>query len=164
MLTRTARRYSGSQHVGLTSTPSTFRAAALRKIAPTLVWSTMPSSTQTRTGRSPARSTRRFRNAPASGMGGRRNAASAPRVTVKPVSCSMSSMGATKTGTSSPARSAATRSSSGMSWSSQRSPKRKLTGARPASTARSITLALSAMKMPRSGSRTDLSSRSVRRV
>ena len=41
---------------------------------------------------------------------------------------------------------------------------RKLTGSSPASTARSITLALSAIKMPFSGSRTQRSSRSVNLV
>ena len=39
-----------------------------------------------------------------------------------------------------------------------------ITGSRPASTARSITLALSAIKMPFSGSRTQRSSRSVNLV
>ena len=47
-LTRTARRQSGSQQEGLTRTASMFSAAALRKMAPTLVESTMPSSTATR--------------------------------------------------------------------------------------------------------------------
>ena len=43
--TRIARRYSGSAHRGVTSTASTPSAAALRKTAPTLVWSTMSSRT-----------------------------------------------------------------------------------------------------------------------
>ena len=47
MATLTALRYSGSAHLGASSTPSTPSAAALRKIAPTLVWSTMSSSTTT---------------------------------------------------------------------------------------------------------------------
>ena len=54
MLTRTLRRYSGSPQRGETRTASMPRAAAERKIAPTLVWSTMSSSTATR--RAPARS------------------------------------------------------------------------------------------------------------
>ena len=48
MLTRTARRQSGSQQEGERSTASMPSAAALRKIAPMLVESTMPSSTATR--------------------------------------------------------------------------------------------------------------------
>ena len=52
--TRTLRRYSGSAHRGVTSTASTPSAAQLRKIAPTLVWSTMSSRTATR--RAPASS------------------------------------------------------------------------------------------------------------
>ena len=164
MLTRAERRYSGSQHVGLTKIPSTLSAAAERKIAPTFVWSTIPSSTHTRTGRSPAASTTPPKNSSTGICRGRRNAASAPRVTLKPVSCSMSSMEATNTGTG-PAPSRTTRrSNSGIIWSSQRSPKRKLTGSYPARTARSITLALSAIKMPFCGSSTQRSSRSVSRT
>ena len=48
MLTRTARRVSGSQHVGLSSTASMPSAAAERKIAPMFVASTTLSSTAIR--------------------------------------------------------------------------------------------------------------------
>ena len=72
MLTRTARRFSGSQQLGLSSTASTPSAAAERKIAPMLVVSTMPSSTATR------RASRQSASAPGSGL--RRMAHSTPRV------------------------------------------------------------------------------------
>ena len=82
MLTRTLRRYSGSPQRGETRTASTPSAAAERKIAPTLVWSTMSSSTATR--RAPARSS-------GSGTGsGRCMAAIAPRWRWKPVMSSSS--------------------------------------------------------------------------
>ena len=48
MLTRTARRFSGSQQLGVSSTASIPRAAAERIMAPTLVESTTFSSTATR--------------------------------------------------------------------------------------------------------------------
>ena len=72
MLTRTARRWRGSQQVGVTSTPSMWRAAAERKMAPTLVGSTMPSSTATRLAPAHSSST--------AGREGRRMAHSTPRV------------------------------------------------------------------------------------
>ena len=72
MLTRTARRLRGSQQVGVTSTASICRAAAERKIAPTLVGSTMPSSTATRLARAHSSSTE--------GSLGRRMAHRMPRV------------------------------------------------------------------------------------
>ena len=79
------------------------RAAALRKIAPTLVWSTMSSSTTTR--RAPA-------NTSASGVGGGRcMAAMAPRCRWNPVIAVMTSSLPTYTGTSA-ASAAATRSAS----------------------------------------------------
>ena len=117
-----------------------------------------------RTGRSPAAALNPARNVSAGTSGGRLKAASAPRVTLKPVRRSMSSMGATKTGTGPSEPAGTARSRSGISCGSQRSPSRKLTGTIPAVSARSITLALSAMKIPRSGSTTLLSSRSVRRA
>ena len=46
--TRIALRYKGSAHRGVMRTASTPRAAALRKIAPTFVWSTTSSMTMTR--------------------------------------------------------------------------------------------------------------------
>ena len=69
---RTARRLRGSQQVGVTSTASICRAAAERKIAPTLVGSTMPSSTATRLARAHSSSTE--------GSLGRRMAHRMPRV------------------------------------------------------------------------------------
>ena len=72
MLTRTARRFSGSQQVGESKTASMCSAAAERKMAPTLVVSTMPSSTATR---------RAFRQmASTVGNLGRRRAQRTPRV------------------------------------------------------------------------------------
>ena len=72
ILTRTARRYSGSPQVGVTSTASMFSAAAERKMAPMLVESTMPSRTATRRALAHTASTL--------GRGGRRMAHSTPRV------------------------------------------------------------------------------------
>ena len=72
MLTRTARRDSGSQQPGVSSTASTPSAAAERKIAPTLVASTMFSSTATRLAPAQMSSAR--------GSGRRRRAHSTPRV------------------------------------------------------------------------------------
>ena len=72
MLTRTARRHSGSQHPGESSTASMPSAAALRKMAPMLVESTMFSSTATRFA--PAQTSSTLRGA------GRRMAQSTPRV------------------------------------------------------------------------------------
>jgi hypothetical protein len=57
MLTRMARRYSGSAHRGLIRTASMPSAAAERNTAPRLVWSTISSSTATR--RAPARTSPR---------------------------------------------------------------------------------------------------------
>ena len=74
MLTRTARRQKGSQQLWVTSTASMSSAAALRKMAPTLVASTTPSSTATR--RAPAQTVS------GSGSRGRRMAQSTPRVRV----------------------------------------------------------------------------------
>ena len=72
MLTRAERRCSGSQQVGESSTASMPSAAAERNSAPTLVGSTMPSSTATR------RAVERIRSA---GTGaGRRKAHRIPRV------------------------------------------------------------------------------------
>ncbi len=72
MLTRTARRFSGSQQDGDSSTASMPSAAALRKIAPTFAASTMSSSTAMR--RAPAQISS------ISGIGRRRMAHSTPRV------------------------------------------------------------------------------------
>ena len=72
MLTRTARRLSGSQQLGVSSTASMPSAAADRMIAPTLVESTTFSSTATR--RAPAAISLKSRGA------GRRMAHSTPRV------------------------------------------------------------------------------------
>ena len=72
MLTRTARRLRGSQQVGVTSTASICRAAAERKIAPTLVGFITFSSTAIR--RAPAQTSSSF------GRGGRCIAHSIPRV------------------------------------------------------------------------------------
>ena len=73
-------------------TASMFSAAAERKIAPTLVESTMPSSTATR---------RASRHSSSTGRGaGRRNAQSTPRVSSKPVSAASSSRSAVYTGAS----------------------------------------------------------------
>ena len=46
--TRAALRYRGSQQLGVSRTPSIPRAAAERKMAPTLAGSTIPSSTARR--------------------------------------------------------------------------------------------------------------------
>ena len=78
MLTRTARRHSGSLQEGVTSTASAPKAAAERNIAPTLVESTRFSSTATR--RAPAQISSTV------GKAGRRRAQSTPRVRAKPVS------------------------------------------------------------------------------
>ena len=90
MLTRTARRHSGSQQEGVTSTASMFNAAALRKMAPMLVESTMPSSTATR---------RALRQTSATvGSRGRCIAHSTPRVSSKPVSWASMARSAVYTG------------------------------------------------------------------
>ena len=68
------------------------RAAALRKIAPTFVWSTMSSHTTTLLAPSSTSSTL--------GSGVRARDASAPRCTWKPVTCSAISSGTTKHGAS----------------------------------------------------------------
>ena len=72
MLTRTARRLSGSEHDGVSKIAPTPKAAAERKIAPMFVLSTMFSSTATR--RAPAQSVS------GSGSCGRRMAHRIPRV------------------------------------------------------------------------------------
>ena len=92
MLTRTARRQSGSQQEGLMRTASMFSAAAERKMAPTLVESTMPSSTATR---------RAFLQSSSTGRGaGRWKAQRTPRVSSKPVSSASISRSAVYTGAS----------------------------------------------------------------
>ena len=68
-------------------------AAPLRRIAPTLVWSTMSSSTST--GRAPAEHVGHARAAAAA-----RSEASAPRCTWKPVTSSASASDTTKQGAS----------------------------------------------------------------
>ena len=80
MATLIERRYSGSAHRGDRSTASKPSAAPERKIAPTLVWSTMSSSTST--DLAPARTESTV------GSGSRASDASAPRCTWKPVTCS----------------------------------------------------------------------------
>ncbi len=82
MATLIERRYSGSAQRGDSRTASKPRAAPERKIAPTLVWSTMSSSTST--DRAPARTES------TEGSGSRASEASAPRWTWKPVTCSAS--------------------------------------------------------------------------
>ena len=72
MLTRAARRYSGSLPAAVSSTASTFRAAAERKMAPMLVGFMMFSSTAMR--RAPAQTSS------TEGSRGRRMAHSIPRV------------------------------------------------------------------------------------
>ena len=67
-------------------TASMFRAAALRKMAPTLVESTMPSKTATRRAFLQSSSTERG--------AGRRKAQSTPRVNSKPVRAASSSRSA----------------------------------------------------------------------
>ena len=136
--TRTERRYSGSAQRGVTSTASTPSAAADRNAAPTLVWSTMSSSTATR--RAPASTSA------TAGRGGRCIAASAPRCTWKPVIASSTGSSATYTvigsRSSSCAGSAATmRSRSGT----QRGASSTERGRCPARSARSSTVELSAM-------------------
>ena len=91
MLTRTARRFSASQVVGVSSTASTPSAAAERKIAPTFVASTMPSSTATR--RAPRQASS------GAGSGFLFMAQSTPRVSGKPVSFSSTAASAAYTGT-----------------------------------------------------------------
>ena len=78
MLTRLARRYSGSLPAAVSSTASIPNAAAERKIAPILVGFITFSSTAIRLERAHSAST--------AGSGGRRMAHSIPRVRWKPVS------------------------------------------------------------------------------
>ena len=137
MLTRTARRYNGSQQVGVTSTASTSSAAAERKSAPTLVGSAMPSSTATR--RAPAHRSSTV------GSAGRFMAHSTPRVRGKPVSRAKRPSSAVYTGRS-PHRAISSRAWPRM-WSRWVS---RDTGTRPASRARPMTFGLSAMNRPRS--------------
>ena len=72
MDTRTARRFSGSQHVDENTTASMFSAAALLTIAPRFEASTIPSSTAMRFAP--------FRTASNAGRGFLRMAESTPRV------------------------------------------------------------------------------------
>ena len=72
MLTRQLRRYSGLEQAGVSSTASIFSAAALRKMAPTLVGFIISSSTATRFAPRQTSST--------AGSAGRRMAHSIPRV------------------------------------------------------------------------------------
>src|SRR6202453_5054537 len=76
--TLTARRYSGSAQRGDRITASTPRAAAHRKMAPTLAWSTRSSSTRMRLGGA------RRRAPPAGGASGAQGAAVHP-VTGEPL-------------------------------------------------------------------------------
>lgn len=138
MLTRTARRHSGSQHDGVTSTPSIFSAAAERNSAPTFVASTIFSSTAMR---------RAFRQTDAIVRGcGRRMAHSTPRVSAYPVSCASVSSSAVYTGIS-PQRSIS--AACGAKW---RRAVSIATGTHPARSADAITLGLSAMNIPFAGS------------
>ena len=139
MLTRALRRYSGSTDPRVNSTPSIPRAAALRKMAPALVGFITFSSTATRLAPESTCS--------AVGRGFLRMAQSIPRVSRKPVSWVRTSIPAVYTGTS-PHRSMASRASS-LQW--LRSTSRD-TGSNPASSARQITLGLSAMNIPFFGS------------
>ena len=116
------------------------RAAALRKMAPTLVGFMTFSSTATR--RQAARIS--F----GSGCLGRSMAQSIPRVSWKPVSWVRMGISAVYTGTS-PHRAMAAWASS-LQW--LRSTSRE-TGLHPASSARQITLGLSAMNIPFLGSK-----------
>ena len=86
MLTREARRYSGSLPCWVSSTASMPSAAAHRKMAPTLVGFITFSSTAMR--RAPAQTSA------TEGSAGRRMAHSMPRVRWKPVSCVSTSSGA----------------------------------------------------------------------
>ena len=133
------------------STASIFSAAALRKMAPTLVESTMPSSTATRRALRQTSSTLRG--------SGRRNAHSTPRVSSKPVRLASVSRSAVYTGAS-PQR---VRISAAGPVICRRSMSRER-GVYPASSARAITLGLSAMKIPFSGSRRLRSCACVRRA
>ena len=81
------------------------------------------------------------------GSGGRRMAHSTPRVSRKPVSSVSTSVSAVKTGTS-PQRAITPLACPAMCFRSSRSE----TGTYPASSARSMTLGLSAMNSPCSGS------------
>ncbi len=86
MLTRTARRYSGSLQEGVSSTASIPSAAAERKIAPTFVGFMISSSTAMRLAPSSTVSS--------DGSGRRRMAQSTPRVSGKPVSSVSTESGA----------------------------------------------------------------------
>ena len=145
MLTRIARRYSGSLHAGVSSTASILSAAAERKIAPTFVGFTTFSSTAIRLASLQIScGVRSF---------GRYMAQSIPRVSLKPVSFASTSNSATYTGNSLfvllHIRMASNASPSVSSCLFSISTE---TGTHPASNARMITFGLSAINIPFAGS------------
>ena len=151
MLTLIERRYSGSLLALVSTTASMPRAAAERKMAPTFVGFMTSSSTATRRALLQISST--------VGSFGRYMAQSIPRVSLKPVSCVRTSSSAVKTGIS------PQRAMSCFAWfSTCLVSMRNDIGTHPALSARSMTLGLSAMKMPLSGSRRFNSCTSVRRA
>ena len=148
MLTRTERRSRGSQQEGVTSTASIPSAAAERNAAPILVLSTIFSRTATRWA---------FRQISSAERGfGRRTAHSTPRFSLYPVICESTSGGARYTGIS-PQRCMIPLAQP----SRQRFSVSMDTSSYPALIARSMTLGLSAMNIPFSGSRRFLSCASV---
>ena len=140
MLTRAARRYRGSLPAAVSSTASTFRAAADRKMAPMLVGFMMFSSTAMRRALAQTSATE--------GSRGRRMAHSIPRVRWKPVSWVSTGRSAAYTGISAGQRASTSAPFPSMCLRSIR----KDSGVHPASRARPMTRGLSATNRAFSGS------------
>ena len=172
--------------MGVTSTASIPMAAAERKIAPTFVWSTIPSSTAMRlrpascmlptspgssspaataAARAAFSASTRARRSSTLGSWGRRHAIRMPRVTAKPVRRSASFAGTTNTGSPPGSSHAASARATISRVRSTHSGVMSIeSGCTSPSNARSITFSLSTMKIPFSGSSLLRSWASVRRA
>ena len=144
MLTLAARRYNGSLQPPVNNTASIPNAAAERKIAPTFVGFTTFSRTAMRLA-FPHKSSI-FGNALL------RMAQSIPLASLKPEISDSTALDATYTGISPDTSAIRPRISLPFSESASRCSIRSDSGSYPAASARRITLGLSAMNSPRSGS------------